>query len=354
MDAQTKLNVVFMGTPDFAAIILRALHHWSGCTVSAVYCQPDRPAGRGNKLHTPAVKVLAQELGLPVYQPENFKDAATVDTLRTLAPDVLVVAAYGLILPQAVLGIPRIAPINVHGSLLPLYRGAAPIQRAIQDGRRETGVSIMRMEAGMDTGAVYHQAVLPIGEHTAGSLHDALADLGARTLITVLGNFAAYPPQPQDGSKATYAPKMHKSDGFINWDMSAAQVHAHIRAVTPWPGARARVFSAIRGVTRVSLGVGCEGALKPTGIPAGQIWMLSGGELAVSCADHFYSLGTVRPENRKDMSARDFAHGYLDYPQGYCGRCLGPSEETGEPAEPSDASVNVEAQDASACELCVD
>ena len=195
---EQKMRVVFMGTPDFAATVLRHVAAWPGCEVVAAYCQPDRPAGRGHKLQPPAVKVLAQELDIPVFQPLNFKDEADRAALAGLRPDALVVAAYGLILPQSVLDIPTIGPFNVHGSLLPQYRGAAPIQRAIMDGNHLTGITIMRMERGLDTGPMLLQRALGIGiDDTAATMHDELADLGGRLMVEVLRQYA-------DGDPSTW------------------------------------------------------------------------------------------------------------------------------------------------------
>ena len=238
---EQKMRVVFMGTPDFAATVLRHVAAWPGCEVVAAYCQPDRPAGRGHKLQPPAVKVLAQELGIPVFQPLNFKDEADRAALAGLRPDALVVAAYGLILPQSVLDIPTIGPFNVHGSLLPQYRGAAPIQRAIMDGNHLTGITIMRMERGLDTGPMLLQRALGIGiDDTAATMHDELADLGGRLMVEVLRQYADGDPStpiPQEEALATYAAKLTKADGHIDWDEDAAVIHARIRGVTPWPGA---------------------------------------------------------------------------------------------------------------------
>ena len=232
-----------MGTPELAAVVLRRLADWPGGEVLAVYTQPDRPAGRGQKLRPSPVKEAALELGLPVRQPENFRDAESVAELAALAPDVLAVAAYGLILPQAVLDIPRLAPLNVHTSLLPRYRGAAPIQRAIMENWQpgaESGVSIMRMEKGLDTGPVYAQRRIALAEQTAGSLHDALAALGAEALLEVISELCdgTAVAVPQDEGLASYAAKVFKEDGYVDWSLPLAAVHAQIRGVTPFPGAR--------------------------------------------------------------------------------------------------------------------
>ena len=190
---EQKMRVVFMGTPDFAATVLRHVAAWPGCEVVAAYCQPDRPAGRGHKLQPPAVKVLAQELGIPVFQPLNFKDEADRAALAGLRPDALVVAAYGLILPQSVLDIPTIGPFNVHGSLLPQYRGAAPIQRAIMDGNHLTGITIMRMERGLDTGPMLLQRALGIGIDDTAAEVRALRAQGIRVAAVFMGENTSVP-----------------------------------------------------------------------------------------------------------------------------------------------------------------
>ncbi len=320
-----KLNIVFMGTPPFAAHILSQLLQSEICHVSAVYCQPDRPAGRGKKLMPPAVKVLAEEHNIDVYQPLNFKSEESIAQLAALKPDVLVVAAYGLLLPQVVLDIPRIAPINVHGSLLPLYRGAAPIQRSIMDGHDETGVAIMQMEAGLDSGPVYRSRAVPIAEHTADSMHDLLAQVGAETLLEVLQPMAQgenVSAVVQDHSQSTHAPKLRKEDGLINFQNSAAQVHAQVRGVTSWPGAQARILRPEKDFCDIKLSPGRIGALvedmsvistnvqnKPQ---AGEIWRLADGSLAIATADKWYILDKVRPQGKGEMNGAAFANGYLD------------------------------------------
>ncbi|MCL2122750.1 MAG: methionyl-tRNA formyltransferase, partial [Desulfovibrionaceae bacterium] len=211
---QKPLDIVFLGTPPFAASVLERLLAWEGGLVRCVWCQPDRPAGRGHKLTPPAVKLLAERYGLPIRQPEHFNAAEQRDELARCAPDVLVAVACGLILPQAILEIPRLAPVNVHASLLPRYRGAAPIQRAIMDGCERTGVTIMHMDAGLDTGPVYAVREMEIGEHTGGSLHDALAQLGGELLVTVLADLANGRAEavPQSSAGVSYAPKLGKAD----------------------------------------------------------------------------------------------------------------------------------------------
>ncbi|HTO49800.1 MAG TPA: methionyl-tRNA formyltransferase [Burkholderiales bacterium] len=237
------MRLVFAGTPDFAVPALEAVvaagHH-----VAAVLTQPDRPAGRGLAEVASPVKQAAARRGIPVLQPATLKAPAAQDALRALAPDALVVAAYGLILPQAVLDIPRLGAINIHGSLLPRWRGAAPIQRALLAGDRETGISIMQMDAGLDTGAVLLREALPIRpEDTAGTLHDRLAALGARLVVAALDGLArgtlVAAPQPLDG--VTYAAKLEKAEARIDWTHPAVAIERQVRAFNPVPGATARV-----------------------------------------------------------------------------------------------------------------
>ena len=314
--SKQPLRVVFMGTPGFAATVLRHVAAWPGCEVGAAYCQPDRPAGRGHKLQPPAVKVLAQELGIPVFQPVNFRDEADRAALADLRPDALVVAAYGLILPQAVLDIPSIGPFNVHGSLLPQYRGAAPIQRAIMDGNKLTGITIMRMERGLDTGPMLAQRAVGIGiDDTAATLHDELADLGGRLMVEVLQQIAeGNPPTPipQDDTRATHAAKLTKADGHVGWDESATALHARIRGVTPWPGAQTVFLLPGRDPLPVLLQPGRTGAAFPAeGRPApGTVLGLREGGLVMACADGEYILSTLKPAGGKPMSAEAFWNGY--------------------------------------------
>lgn len=303
------MRVVFMGTPSFAATILERLH--ARHEVCGVYCQPDRPAGRGHRLSPSAVKVLAVSLSLPVLQPLNFKDEADVEILRQLRPDVLAVAAYGLILPQAVLDIPALGSWNVHASLLPRYRGAAPIERAIMSGDTQTGVTIMRMEAGLDTGPMALQRALGIDvQDTAASLLPELAGLGADMLLDI---FAALPNVtliPQDSNRATYAAKLHRNDGVMDWNRPVHAVHAHVRGVTPRPGARA-VLPLYEGeaTLEVIFSPGVPLKEETTAVP-GTVLPLRDGLLPVVCADGVYGLTELRPPNRKAMSAEAFVNGY--------------------------------------------
>ncbi len=311
----SRLNVVFMGTPDFAAESLKALLGCEAAEVSAVYTQPDRPCGRGRTCKPSPVKALALEHGIEVRQPENFRDPAEVRALAALAPDILAVAAYGLILPQAVLDVPRIAPLNVHASLLPKYRGAAPIQRAIQDGRSLTGVSIMRMEAGLDTGPVLLQRALGIApDQDAGAIHDELAELGGNLLCEALQRMleGRLVEVPQDHANATYAAKLSKEEGRIDWSRPVQEVHNHIRAMHPWPGAF-YVWEAGEPVGDVRLVVspGTPGEALDSDAKPGTIIGLENDRVAIACAEGVYLTPLVKPEGRKAMEPREFYCGYL-------------------------------------------
>jgi methionyl-tRNA formyltransferase len=234
------MRIIFAGTPDFAAESLKALLH-SGHDICAVYTQPDRPAGRGRKLTPSPVKQVALEHQIPVEQPLNFKDEASLRQLASYQADLMIVVAYGLLLPQAVLDTPRLGCINVHASLLPRWRGAAPIQRAILAGDKETGVGIMKMEAGLDTGPVLLEARCAIkASDNAQSLHDKLAELGAATLLESLVDIeqGLQHAVPQDDSQMTYAAKLQKQEAVIDWQQSAVQILRQINAFNPWPVAQ--------------------------------------------------------------------------------------------------------------------
>jgi methionyl-tRNA formyltransferase len=216
---------------------LRALHR-ARHQLSLVVTQPDRPAGRGMKLMSPSVKVVARELGLPVYQPERIRDPEAVERLRALAPDFLVVVAYGQIIPGSVLSIPRLGAINVHASLLPRWRGAAPVARAILAGDHETGVSIMKMDEQLDHGPVLAVRATRIGEHeNAAELTARLAEIGAELLVETLQNFDELRVVAQDHAQATTAPKLNKEEGLLEWSMGAEEIDRRVRGLQPWPGA---------------------------------------------------------------------------------------------------------------------
>jgi len=231
------MRIVFAGTPEFAAQHLEALLQ-AGYQVVAVYTQPDRPAGRGQKLMPSPVKQLALQRGLPVMQPATLRDAEAQHALAALQPDLMVVVAYGLILPQAVLDTPRLGCINSHASLLPRWRGAAPIQRAIEAGDSESGVTVMQMEAGLDTGPMLLKVSTPIGpSDTGGSLHDRLAALGAQAVVEAVARLqaGALPGERQDDTLATYAHKLSKDEARLDWQRPAAELERLVRAFNPWP-----------------------------------------------------------------------------------------------------------------------
>ena len=249
-----SLRIVFAGTPDFAVSSLRAAAQRN--EVVAVYTQPDRPAGRGRAMTASPVKLEALQRGLPVLQPETLKTQVSRDAMRALQPDLLIVVAYGLLLPQSILDIPRFGCWNVHASLLPRWRGAAPIQRAILAGDTETGVCLMQMEAGLDTGPVLLEQRLAIGpEETGGQLHDRLATLGAQVLADGLGLLRAGMrpvPRPQPAEGATYARKLEKAEALLDWSQPADVLARKVRAFDPWPiaegeiaGERVRIHRAV-------------------------------------------------------------------------------------------------------------
>ena len=230
------MRIVFMGTPDFAVPTLNALAE-AGHEIVAVYCQPPRPAGRGKKLQASPVQLAAEARGIAVRYPASLKDAEKQAAFAALEADVAVVAAYGLILPQAILVAPRLGCLNVHGSILPRWRGAAPVQRAILAGDERTGVTIMEMERGLDTGPMLAKVETPVDGKTAGELTVELAQLGAALMVQVLADLAAYPPVPQPAEGVTYAHKIDKAESRLDFTKSAVEVERQVRAFAPAPGA---------------------------------------------------------------------------------------------------------------------
>lgn len=303
-----SLRAVFMGSPDFAVPSLQAVYR--ACDLQLVVCQPDKPAGRGRKLKPPAVKVEAEGLSVPVLQPHKLKDGSVAERLRELQLDVIVVTAFGRILPLEILQIPRHGCINVHASILPRWRGAAPIQRAVLAGDRETGVSIMQMAVGLDTGPVYEIATVPIGpEETSGQLFERLAILGGRTLERFLSDFPAVPPPtPQDDARATHAPPLRKDEGFVDWHRPAARVVDHIRGMDPWPAATSwrgdtalRLFGA-RPVARSHV----PGNDAPA---PGTVVGVDATGMYVACIDGPVCIGEVQPAGGRRMHAKAYAAG---------------------------------------------
>jgi methionyl-tRNA formyltransferase len=299
------LRIVFAGTPEFAVPSLRALLEGPDSVVG-VLTQPDRPAGRGRKLQAPPVKRAAEAAGVPVAQPERLADAADREVLAEWTPDLLVVTAYGLILPRAVLELPRLGCINVHASLLPAYRGAAPIQRAILDGRKETGITIMQMAPGLDSGPMLLQRRRPIGEReTGGELHDALAELGAEALSEALAGLRAGTLEavPQDPEQATYAAKIHKAEAELDWRRPAAELDRVVRAFNPWPVAFTHQAAGPLRIWRAHPGAA-------TGAAPGTLEEDTDGLPAVACGDgRLLVLEQVQPPGRKAMAAADALRG---------------------------------------------
>lgn len=321
MAESAPLKIVFMGTPDFAAASLRHLLAWDGCDVVGVYTQPDRPCGRGQQCRPSAVKMLALEHGLDVRQPVNFRDEADVQALRDFGADILVVAAYGLILPQSVLDAAPMGAVNVHGSLLPRYRGAAPIQRAVMNGDAVTGITIMQVVKQLDAGPMLLQKALGIGcDETSGQLHDQLAELGGRLLVETLARLRAgtIMPIPQDDALATYAAKLTKADGLVDWNRTAVEVHAQVRGVTPWPAAYFTLRREGQKDVRVTIEPGIIGPLLEQPAVPGTIVGLVDGAIAFACADRTYLVRTIRPADKKPMTGEAFWCGYLSRCEGEC------------------------------------
>jgi methionyl-tRNA formyltransferase len=314
MPESAKLKLVFMGTPDFSSVILKQILDWPKGEVVAVYTQPDRPAGRGKRVQASSTKELAVKHGLAVQQPPNFKSDDNIASLAKLKPDFLLVVAYGLILPQAVLDIPRIAPVNVHASLLPKYRGAAPIQRAVMNGDTKTGITIMHMDAGLDTGPIYAMRELPIGpDDTARAVHDTLSRLGGELLLETLPGIAQgkITAIPQNSAEATYAPKLNKGSGQVDFAKTASQVHNQVRGASPWPGAWCVLQQEQNGTTvRIRVCPGQSG-MSETDAPPGTVLGLVDDSLAIQCVSGVYLIPQMCPANSKMMTAPEFVCGYL-------------------------------------------
>ncbi|MDX9723548.1 MAG: methionyl-tRNA formyltransferase [Myxococcota bacterium] len=302
-----SLSVVFMGTPEIAVPSLEALLQ-HGFDVRAVVTRVDAPQGRGRQLAPPPVKVAALRHGLPIFQPEKLRTPEMREQLAALEPDFFVVMAYGKILAPSFLALPRLAPINLHASLLPRHRGAAPIQWAIIDGDAQTGISVMKMEAGLDTGPVYEQQALAIGEfETSASLHDRLATLAAQMLPGALRRIAeGLQAQPQDEALATVARQLVKSDGAVDFDTGARALCKRICGLTPWPGA----FCQFRGQRTKLLGVRWQADAAAAGLEAGQLAGLEETALRVATCDGWLLVDELQVEGRKAQSAAVFAAGY--------------------------------------------
>lgn len=298
------LRTVFMGTPDFALQTLQGLID-AGCNLVGVYTQPDRPKGRGKQMAAPPVKELARQHGIPVYQPQKLRQPEVVAELEALAPDLIVVVAYGQILPKSVLDIPRHGCINVHASLLPKYRGAAPINKAIIDGATETGITTMYMDVGLDTGDMLVKKTLPIGaEETAGELHDRLAVLGRETMEETLRQLCAGTLQRevQDDTRSTYAPMMKKEDGRIDWSRSALDVHNLVRGLDPWPGAYTSLDGELLKLARTTPQDNGDA-------PPGTVIAADRDGVRIACGNGSLLVRELQLAGRKRLAAADFLRG---------------------------------------------
>lgn len=296
-----SLRIIFAGTPDFAARHLDALLS-SEHQVVGVFTQPDRPAGRGKKLMPSPVKVLAEEKGVPVFQPGSLRPQENQQLVADLQADIMVVVAYGLILPKAVLDMPRLGCINVHGSLLPRWRGAAPIQRSLWAGDAQTGVTIMQMDVGLDTGDMLHKLSCPItADDTSGSLYDKLADLGPHGLLHTLTQLAAgtAKPEVQDEALVTYAEKLSKEEARVDWSLSAAQLERCIRAFNPWPMSYIVIDEQPVKIWQASV------INTPTSAAPGTILEANRQGIQVATGEGILNLLSLQPAGKKAMGVQD-------------------------------------------------
>ncbi|WP_263063857.1 methionyl-tRNA formyltransferase [Dickeya dadantii] len=296
-----SLRIIFAGTPDFAAQHLAGLLS-SEHEVVGVFTQPDRPAGRGNKLTPSPVKVLAEQHAIPVFQPKSLRPVENQQLVAELGADVMVVVAYGLILPQAVLDMPRLGCINVHGSLLPRWRGAAPIQRALWAGDTQTGITIMQMDAGLDTGAMLHKIECPIlPDDTSATLYDKLAKLGPQGLMETLAQLSASQAtaEAQDDSLATYAEKLSKEEARLNWQLSAKQLERCIRAFNPWPVSYFLIEEQPVKVWKAEV-LNTLHQQQP-----GTILAADKDGIRIATADGVLNIQILQPSGKKSMSAQD-------------------------------------------------
>jgi len=298
------MRLIFAGTPQFAARALAALAQ-AGHDIALVLTQPDRPAGRGLKFAPSAVKALAQERGLTVYQPAGLKDEETLARLRSIGADAMVVAAYGLILPEAVLALPRLGAINIHASLLPRWRGAAPIQRAVLAGDAFTGISIMQMDRGLDTGPLLAVESMPIdAEDTSASLHDKLADLGARLIVATLARLARgeLRAEPQAAAGASYAAKITKAEAEIDWSEAALVIERKVRAFNPLPGAATTIKGIGLKIWRARV--------HPAEAAPGTILEAGASGIVVACGAKALCVQELQRAGGKRLSAAQFLAGF--------------------------------------------
>lgn len=325
MSAHSPLRIIFAGTPEFAALHLQCLldsHH----EIVAVYTQPDRPAGRGKKLQASAVKHIALQADIPVHQPLSLKDEEAQALLASFDADLMIVVAYGLLLPQAVLDTPKYGCFNVHGSILPRWRGAAPIQRAIEAGDEETGITIMQMDAGLDTGAMLHKAYCPIkSTDTTISLHATLAELGQSALLQTLDKLCnnTLVPEAQDNHQATYAHKLSKEEGKLDWQQSTALLMRKIRAFNPFPicyttleSERLRIFEAKPSQATPSIQDAIanqqQTAMASQAIAPGTIISHANQQLHIATGDGAIAVAIMQLPGKKALPCKDLLNGMSD------------------------------------------
>ncbi len=309
------MRIVFMGTPAFAVPSLQVLLN-TEFSVVGVVCQPDRPSGRGRKVQLGPVKALALSQGIPVVQPEKMRDPRFMETLRAWEPDAIVVAAFGRILPKIILNLPQKGCLNVHGSLLPKYRGAAPIQWAVINGETETGITIMLMDEGMDTGAILQQEAVPIApDETAGELAPRMAQIGGALLVSTLRGWVAGAmiPYPQNESEATLAPILKKEDGLIHWDRPARTIANRIRGLSPWPGVYTFLQDERWRIWRVEVespDTGIGGTPTDKLQAPGTITAVTKNVICVQTGQGNLNLLEIQPENKKRMNVSDYLAGH--------------------------------------------
>jgi methionyl-tRNA formyltransferase len=298
------MKLVYMGTPHFAVAPLRALAA-AGHEIIGVVTRNDKPSGRGRVLSSPLVKQTASEMNLPLFQPRRVREPEFIAVLKSLNTEAIVVAAYGQILPKEILTLPKFGCINIHASLLPLYRGAAPINWAIMHGDAETGITVMQMDEGMDTGAMLLQESIPIGsKDTAGSMLEKLSSLGARLITEALPLIAAgsIVPRVQDNAKATLAPLLRKEDGSIDWTLPAVEIHNRVRGLSPWPGAYTYLDGKMIKILESEVITGKEAP--------GVLFEAERGALAVGAGSGLLRIVALQPEGKKPMTAADFLRGH--------------------------------------------
>jgi methionyl-tRNA formyltransferase len=298
------MRLVYMGTPQFAVGPLRALAE-AGHDIAGVVTRTDKPAGRGRTLAAPPVKIAAMELGITLMQPKRVRDPEFIGALRAMGPDAIIVAAYGQILPKEILVLPKFGCVNIHASLLPAYRGAAPVNWAIIRGEQRTGDTIMLMDEGMDTGPILMQESVTIGpEETAGALTERLSSLGAKLIKAAMPLLESgeITPIAQDGTKATMAPLLKKEDGLIEWGLSALEIHNRVRGLSPWPGAYCYLDGKLVKIISTTV---LEGSGQP-----GMLYERSSAGLTAGTGNGLLGILSIQPEGKKPMSAGEFLRGH--------------------------------------------